>query len=181
MGSNPFPWMDARRGCVLNKQTANKVKSQKNGKQLFDPNAFAFWLIPYLSKIILTPRGLFTHPHWSLWRAGYWHRNDLFCTLCILPSNCIKHVRLSGWSLILFQEETENETRQKMNQFFAKVEHTKTCQTSTPRWRCTSGVDSSARKAERKIAVEQGKSSRGQERKERGYRRAKPWPTQVWT
>ena len=34
--------MDARRGCVLNKQTANKVKSQKNGKQLFDPNAFAF-------------------------------------------------------------------------------------------------------------------------------------------
>ena len=39
-------------GSVLNKQTANKVKSQKNGKQLFDPNEFGFWLIPYLSKII---------------------------------------------------------------------------------------------------------------------------------
>ncbi|KAM7452134.1 hypothetical protein ABFA07_000332 [Porites harrisoni] len=64
------------------------------------------------------------------------------------------------------KEEIENETRQKMNQFFAKVEHTKTCQTSTPRWRCTSGVDIQRKKSRKKNRCRTGKkfSWTGEER-----------------
>lgn len=78
------------------------------------------------------------------------------------------------------QEEIDKETRQKMDQFFAKVERTKNLETSRPRWRCSSGGDRGARVLrERKNFLESGK--RPHIMKKEGYRRAQPWPTQVWS
>ena len=67
-----------------------------------------------------------------------------------------------------------------MDQFFAKVERTKCLQTTKQRWRCSSGVDLSTRRSERKSLVEPGKCI-NVGKKEHGYRRAQPWPTQVWS
>ncbi|KAJ7394398.1 hypothetical protein OS493_000207 [Desmophyllum pertusum] len=76
------------------------------------------------------------------------------------------------------QEEIDQETRQKMDQFFARVERTKSFQTSRPRWRCSSGVERSARKT---TFVEPGGKRPHGGKKGPGYHRAQPWPTQVWS
>ena len=70
-----------------------------------------------------------------------------------------------------------------MDQFFAKVERTNNFQTSKPKWRCSSGSASerSARVLrEKKTSSESGKRPLILVKKE-GYRRAQPWPIQVWS
>lgn len=68
-----------------------------------------------------------------------------------------------------------------MDQFFAKVERTKCFQTSKLRWRCSSGVELNSRRSDRKVSLEVGSTRVQGGKKEHGYRRAQPWPTQVWS
>ena len=69
-----------------------------------------------------------------------------------------------------------------MDQFFAKVDRTKNFQTNRLRWRCTSGNrERSTWKSEKKTCSEQGKLLPQEAKNVKGYRRAHPWPTQVWS
>lgn len=86
---------------------------------------------------------------------------------------------MTSASFSSLQEEIDRETRQKMDQFFAKVERTKNFQTNKPRWRCSSGSERGARRSEWKTSLEAGKRPHGV--RNQGYRRAQPWPTQVWS
>ncbi|XP_058949231.2 uncharacterized protein, partial [Pocillopora verrucosa] len=80
------------------------------------------------------------------------------------------------------QEEIAKDTRERMDQFFAKVDRTKNFQTNRLRWRCTSGNrERSTWKSEKKTCSEQGKFLPQEAKNVKGYRRAHPWPTQVWS
>ncbi|PFX31224.1 hypothetical protein AWC38_SpisGene3964 [Stylophora pistillata] len=80
------------------------------------------------------------------------------------------------------QEEMAKETREKMDQFFAKVDRTKSFQTKRLRWRCVSGNSGrSAWKRENKACLDQEKLLPQEIKNVKGYRRAHPWPTQVWS
>ena len=82
--------------------------------------------------------------------------------------------------LFSIKEGIDKQTRDKMDEFFAKVERTKCFQKDEQRWRCVSGVESIQRRNEKKSTLEI-ESRMFACKNGHGYRRAKPWPTQIWS
>ena len=79
------------------------------------------------------------------------------------------------------KEEIDTQTREKMDNFFAKLERTKCFQRGEQRSRPVRGTDCNPRvKGESKNTLEQEKRIYAS-KKEHGYRRARPWPIQVWS
>lgn len=108
------------------------------------------------------------------------HKKKAICLTYNVFSPRMTPFQLKSSSFSSLQEEIDKETRQKMDQFFAKVELTKNFQRPGKlRWRCCSGSEIGARRNELKSSLELGK--RPHTVKNHGYRRAQPWPTQVWS